>query len=126
MNSDCDIHWFAERDIDVWLAEELRFNAGFARWFLDKLGLPSTTSVPAYRTRVSVVEGTPRETDVEALFRTSDGETVAVLIEDKIKAGFQREQMEDYVKRGVRGKERGYWSGICHCRIRSSLPKAVS
>lgn len=127
MNADCDIHWFAERDIDVWLAEELKFNAGFARWFLNKLGQPSSMSVPAYRTRVSVVEG--RETDVEALFRTAEGSTFAVLVEDKIKAGFQTNQMEDYVERGKLGTKRGNWSGFAVAvfapRYRMPFPKAL-
>jgi hypothetical protein len=110
MDVSCDISWFAERDIDVWLAEELRVNPSFARWFLDKVGLPSSVSVPAYWTRISVLDETGRETDVEALFRASNGSTAAVLVENKIKASFQPNQMEDYVDRGQRGEKDGRWS----------------
>lgn len=110
MEMSCDIIWFAERDIDVWLAEELRANAGFARWFLSRLGRTTEVSVPAYRTRVSVIDDAGRETDVEGLFHTSDGSTFAVLVEDKIKASFQPNQMNDYVDRGERGKKDGNWS----------------
>jgi hypothetical protein len=110
MNTICDVAWFDERDIDVWLAEELRINEYFCRWFLRKLGTDEAAlSLPAYRTRVSVMDDAGRETDVEALFRISDGETYAVLIEDKIKAGFQPNQMEDYLYRGERGKRDGKW-----------------
>jgi hypothetical protein len=108
MEISCDIAWFAERDIDIWLAEELRLNAHFARWFLDKLGKQTSISVPAYRTRPSVCDG--RETDVEALFRMADGNTFAVLIEDKIKAEFQPGQMEDYQRRGERGVDEHQWA----------------
>jgi hypothetical protein len=68
----CDIGWFAEQDIDIWLAEELRVNGPFANWFLAKVGKTADISVPAYRTRVSILDGGGRETDVEALFRLSD------------------------------------------------------
>jgi hypothetical protein len=110
MNISCDVNWFDERDIDVWLAEELRINEYFCRWFLGKLGKDQVgLSLLAYRTRVSVMDDAGRETDVEALFRTDGGETYAALIEDKIKADFQANQMEDYVDRGERGKRDGKW-----------------
>jgi len=110
MSISCDVNWFDERDIDVWLAEELRINEFFCRWFLGKLGTDQGAfSLPAFLTRVSVMDESGRETDVEALFRTGDGKTYAVLVEDKIKAAFQTNQMEDYVERGERGKHDGRW-----------------
>lgn len=108
MDDYCQIHWFAERDIDLWLAEELRVNSAFARWLLDRAGLPNNVLVPANRTRVSV-SADNRETDVEAIFQSADGSQVAVFIENKIKANFQLNQMEDYVKRGEAGKSAGKW-----------------
>lgn len=108
METSCDISWFVERDIDIWLAEELRVNPSFARWFLDTLGEDKSITVPAYQTRTSICEG--RETDVEALFRMADGNTFAALIEDRIKAPFQPGQMEDYKERGERGKEEHRWA----------------
>ena len=64
----CDVIWFAERDIDLWLAEELRVNSAFASWFLEMIGNTCPVSVPASRTRTSVLDEVWRETDVEALF----------------------------------------------------------
>jgi hypothetical protein len=110
MEISCDVSWFAERDIDVWLAEELRTNAEFGSWFLHEAGFTEHAVVPAYRTRVSVMDDAGRETDVEALFRASNGETKAVLVENKIKASFQPHQMEDYMDRGRRGKNDGKWA----------------
>jgi len=40
-----------------------------------------------------------RETDVEALFYNPSGQTVALLVENKIKAGFQSNQLIDYLAR---------------------------
>jgi hypothetical protein len=106
-DTSCEIVWFAERDIDVWLAEELRLNSKFSRWFLNRVGAGQDVAAPAYRTRISVCQG--RETDVEALFRAPDGATFAILVEDKIKADFQPKQMEDYVTRGELGVKDGRW-----------------
>jgi hypothetical protein len=53
----CDLTWFAERDIDVWLSEELRVNAAFADWFLKKIGnaLPIAGQPPGHVPRFSTV-----------------------------------------------------------------------
>lgn len=40
-----EVHWFAERDIDVLLAEELRINMAFGRWFLSRLARDEKTEV---------------------------------------------------------------------------------
>jgi hypothetical protein len=103
----CCVSWFAERDIDVWLAEELRLNDVFSRWVLERVGAPATVNTPASECRISVVQG--RETDVEAVFERSDGGRFALLVEDKIKAAFQPNQMEDYFRRGEIGKNEGRW-----------------
>jgi hypothetical protein len=129
--NDCDITAFAERDIDVWLAEELRFNAPFCRWFLEKAGVDVPVEVPAWRVRVSVVDEIGRETDVEALFRLSDDTNLALLIEDKIKAIFQPEQLEDYLDRVRRGIAAKKWSRgnvvVCAPSYRSlALPSQVA
>lgn len=110
MDELCGVSWFAERDIDVWLAEELKLNGAFARWLLKKVDAPETLKTPAAETHVSIVQG--RETDVEAIFSSSDGRRFALLIEDKIKANFQPNQMADYFKRGDRGKIEGRWNAF--------------
>lgn len=110
IQSICAVSWFDERDIDVLLAEELRINGDFSRWFLDQLQQSSRILTPAYQTRISVMDDAGRETDVEALFHISGGGIFAVLVEDKIKAGFQPNQMEDYLDRGERGRRLGKWT----------------
>src|SRR4051794_22915196 len=77
----CSIGWFAERDIDIWLAEELRTNPRFCRRLLAHLNLADMV-VPAIRALVSVMDDHGRETDVEALFTNREGEKVAVLVEN--------------------------------------------
>jgi len=106
----CDIEWFAERDIDVWLAEELRLNAGFCRWLLALANAPEAVTVPAIQTRVSVL-GDGRETDVEAVFE-AEGRRLGLLIEDKLDADFQPGQMRDYFKRGEAGVRAGRWDAF--------------
>ena len=50
----CSIVWFAEHDIDIWLAEELRTNTEFAAKFLSGAGVEVTTALVC-QTRVSVI-----------------------------------------------------------------------
>lgn len=107
----CSIGWFAERDIDTWLAEELRTNPRFCDRLLAYVNLPNAI-VPAVRALVSIMDDHGRETDVEALFTTRDGKTVTLLVENKIKAGFQTNQMIDYAKRGARGQREGKWDAF--------------
>ena len=108
----CELTSFAERDIDVWLAEELRFNASFCRWFLEQVGVAPIPSLPAYRCLVSVTDETGREDDVQAFFRLPNGGTFALLVEDKIKAAFQPNQMEDYLERGHKGVRLSSWNAF--------------
>ena len=109
----CEIATFAERDIDVWLAEEFLFNADFCRWFLSEAGVSDQLSLPAFQCKISVTDDVGRETDVEALFRRNDGGVLALLVEDKIKAPFQPNQMEDYLERGNKGLKSKTWSEYC-------------
>jgi hypothetical protein len=55
VSENCLIEWFAERNIDVWLAEELRINDAFARWMLKKAGVPDGLETPAIQTRIAVL-----------------------------------------------------------------------
>jgi hypothetical protein len=43
----CGIRSFAERDADVWLAEELRANPDFAGWFCARTRFPGGPWFPA-------------------------------------------------------------------------------
>ncbi|MGY3695088.1 hypothetical protein ACVIGA_005168 [Bradyrhizobium sp. USDA 3240] len=102
----CEIRSFVERDIDVWLAEELRVNSAFAEWFCGKA---STADIvfPA-RTRISVMSENG-ETDVEAVFETKSGDKFALLVENKVRHSLSADQLGRYFRRGDRGVDRGLW-----------------
>src|SRR3974390_226134 len=96
----CEVKSFLERDIDIWLSEELRVNPAFSRWFCQQVGLPADEiEHPAIRTRISVM-GENGETDVEALFHLASGRTIALLIENKIEHSLTSDQVERYFDRG--------------------------
>jgi predicted dithiol-disulfide oxidoreductase (DUF899 family) len=78
----CHISNFQERDIDLLLAEELRMNNDFATWFTNQVAPDVQVGVPAFRTRISVVED-GSESDVVACFHREDGGVHRVFIEDK-------------------------------------------
>lgn len=104
----CEAGSFMERDIDVWLAEELRVNSDFASWFAEKSEVPSNVVVPAGRVRVSVM-GENGETDVEAIFQTTTGRRHALLVENKLEHSLKEEQLVRYRNRGHYGISYGHW-----------------
>lgn len=91
--SECQVRSFLERDIDLWLAEELRVNAGFAAWLVSRAAGPTDIDVPAVRTRVSVM-GENGETDVEALFGPEN--RFALLVENKVEHSVSADQIARY------------------------------
>ena len=52
----CTLHWFLERDIDMFLAEELRVNPALSEWFARQAAPGVALLYPATQTRVSVPE----------------------------------------------------------------------
>ena len=96
----CHISNFQERDIDLLLAEELRMNNAFATWFTNQVAHDVQVEVPAFRTRVSVVED-GSESDVIACFHRKDGGIHRIFIEDKITASMMPEQLERYQRRAA-------------------------
>lgn len=96
----CHISNFQERDIDLLLAEELRMNKAFATWFVNQVASDVQVEVPAFRTRISVVED-GSESDVIACFRREDDGIHRVFIEDKITAPMMPEQLERYQRRAT-------------------------
>ncbi|AMN39057.1 hypothetical protein [Rhodoplanes sp. Z2-YC6860] len=106
----CEIRGFVERDIDLWLAEELRVNDLFALWFCDHARPSSQLPCSAVlRTRVSVMTENG-ETDVEAIFLTSDGRKLALLVENKVEHSLTEDQLERYYARGRYGVNHGLWN----------------
>lgn len=94
----CGINRFLERDIDMLMAEELRVNAGFAEWVMQKFGVADTLMFPAINTDVSVIED-GSEADVVATFRTKAGFVHRLYVENKISAILMPEQLKRYVRR---------------------------
>lgn len=86
-----------ERDLDLFLQEQLISSSAFCTWFTSKLGLEGINEVAE-----SVERGQTDQTgesDITAIFQIDDGTKVAIYVENKIKATFQKEQYNRYVKR---------------------------
>jgi len=101
----CGINKFVERDVDMLLAEELRVNAAFGKWVMDKFGVSADLIFPAAHINVSVVED-GSEADVVATFRTTSNLNHRLFVENKIDALLMPEQLERYVRR-AEGEKRG-------------------
>lgn len=95
----CRISKFVERDIDMLLAEELRVNAAFAKWIMNRFPAGNILKFPAMSSNVSVVED-GSEADVVVTFETLTGGVHRLFIENKIDAMLLPEQLERYVRRG--------------------------
>ncbi len=104
----CEIRSFFERDIDIWLAEELRNNPTFGQWFVDQIGEKAEATFPSKSVRVSVA-AEDGETDVQALFDLVDGGTLAVLVENKIEHSITADQIRRYVDRARHGIVEHRW-----------------
>jgi hypothetical protein len=89
-----------ERDLDLFILEELSSDTGFDGWFGGKIGLGGFRCREAEHSVSAKSNAKWGETDVLALF--SDGvEDVAVLIEDKIAADFTERQASRYHERAA-------------------------
>lgn len=94
----CGINKFVERDIDMLIAEELRVNAEFGRWVMDKFDVSENLIFPASHINVSVVED-GSEADIVATFNTKSSSVHRLFVENKIDAILMPEQLERYVRR---------------------------
>lgn len=88
-----------EELIDRLLIQELACDSAFTSWFISRCLRETADSgrlveLNQSRTRRG------RETDVEVHWRRANGRLVVLLIENKIDAAFQSEQLEDYHERG--------------------------
>ena len=88
-----------ERDIDLLLLEEIHASEVFREWLVKHaLDSPVAEFVGAWH---SVTDVQNRESDLEVALRTAGEEDVLLLIENKIGASFQPEQLAGYRSRGV-------------------------
>jgi hypothetical protein len=88
-----------ERDLDLFLLEELHSDARFVDWFGKQIGLENFQCREATHSVSAKANAKWGETDVLALF-SNNSETVAVLIEDKIAAEFTDRQAERLSRTG--------------------------
>lgn len=87
-----------ERDVDLLLMEELHSSADFRSWFVEvALGRIGHDEFVGVRRSVTHSSG---ESDLEVAFRTSEGKTLMLLIENKVDAEFQKKQEKRYDERG--------------------------
>jgi hypothetical protein len=107
----CGINKFVERDVDLLMAEELRVNAAFGKWIMDKFDASADLIFPAAHTNVSVVED-GSEADVIATFSTTSNLNHRLFIENKIDAILMPEQLERYLRRAQGDLRRGLVSGF--------------
>ncbi|WP_211912029.1 hypothetical protein [Tardiphaga alba] len=89
-----------ERDLDLFILEELHSNTNFQIWFAEKVGLAGYAFLNAEHSVYVKINEKWGETDVLSFFKKGE-ETVAVLVEDKIAAAFADQQVERYHERGA-------------------------
>ncbi len=87
-----------ERDIDLLLLEELWVNAVFRAWFIARATGSVADAMDLFKARRSVTQSSG-ESDIEVAWRGLDGADCRLLIENKVDAGFQRDQAARYRQR---------------------------
>jgi len=94
-----------ERDIDLLFIQLIKTSAGFRRWvcqqFFEEACLKELLSVS------KSVETGNGESDIEIGIETEAGDTLLLLVENKIDASLQNRQAERYHERGTRYVEKG-------------------
>jgi hypothetical protein len=86
-----------ERDMDLFLLEEMSSNMTFLRWLVEAAGVPAA-DVSFHDAKRSVTQSNG-ESDLELAVLRPDGHLVKILIENKIDANFQPRQAERYQER---------------------------
>jgi hypothetical protein len=117
-----------EKHVDFILEEEFSCNSKFLSFFIalaqsyvrsdaEALNeMPSPHETSWLHTARSITAG-KGETDVLVLYEDIDQNRVAILIEDKVRAGFQDAQPERYRERGEEGKVAGHWKHFWTCLV---------
>jgi hypothetical protein len=116
-----------ERHIDYLLEEEFSVNPDFLRFFLEEAHRTATeksriVGCTDYGNCIAVRSATTEkgETDLLVKYGIQNGSLrAAILIEDKIRAGFQPDQAKRYRDRGEEGKGRE-WSNYWTCLVAHS------
>ncbi|HEV7411616.1 MAG TPA: hypothetical protein VGO01_24295 [Bradyrhizobium sp.] len=100
-----------ERDVDIVLAEEFYANPNFAAWVLNYTRSFADASAEVAEVHVSLSDNSG-ESDLTVIYQRADGSRFALLIEDKIDAGFQPDQLGRYRKRGNAGVAEARWKSF--------------
>jgi hypothetical protein len=119
-----------EQHIDFLLEEEFACNSDFLEFFVEaakKNFKPLSSEVEDVKViqprsewnckAIRSVTTGKGETDVLAIYQSVEKRKVAILIENKIRAGFQRDQPERYRERGEAGQKSGQWDFYWTCLI---------
>ena len=121
-----------EEHIDFLLEEEFACNQAFLHFFLKEAGknfiAPWNDPVHAARLvpcetwscqAVRSVTTSAGETDVLIIYESAHatGSQVAILIEDKIRAGFQKDQAKRYRERGEEWQQGKRWNSFFTCLV---------
>ena len=102
-----------EQDIDLLIVQEVHCSPRFREWFVEALGGTCAELTGAWRS-VTRYNG---ETDVQIAFRDSTGETVLLLVENKIKEQEQPRQAARYAERADRYVRDGIADRAMTCLI---------
>ena len=112
-----------ERHIDYILEEEFTVNSDFLRFFLDQARRAArdqatiiACSIEAQCSAARSVTTNMGESDLLVTYGPTGVLPTAILIEDKIRAGFQQKQPERYKDRGEHGKDKE-WSAYWTCLV---------
>lgn len=89
-----------ERDIDYLLLEELTVSAEFREWFVGELARPPGSVVKFLGAWHSVSDAELGESDVELGLLVAEETRLLVMVENKVDAPFQDEQLQRYRRRG--------------------------
>lgn len=98
-----------ERDVDITLVEELNVSPGFGQWMLKQTAGLDKESAGVVEAYVSLFDSSG-ESDVTVILTDAEGKKFTLLIENKIDAVFQPNQVARYFQRGKTGIEDGHWS----------------
>lgn len=93
---DIELRGVSERDIDLFLLQEVVASQPFRQWFLSQIDVPPTSDLTRAARSVATSTG---ESDLEFSLETGDGRTIRVLVENKVDATFQERQPERYAER---------------------------
>jgi hypothetical protein len=108
------LEYVAERDIDLLLLEEIHASPVFRAWLASRV-FGHNLAQEHFTAWHSLSHPQLGESDLVILFKTSAGETAAILLENKINAPPQPEQALRYRKRGEEGKKEQHWKQFRTC-----------